>query len=152
MSKKQFHVLSLLLLILLTACGNKEDQTTVTPEPTAAPAPPPPPPGVTAGTISLGKAVGPDKKVTAATESFAKGDTIYASVDTTGSGTATLKATWTYLQGGQTAIVNEESQTISGPATTEFHISKPGGWPAGDYQVEVFLDGSSIGTKRFKVG
>jgi len=101
----------------------------------------------------VGKAIGPDKKITAPVESFAKGDTIYASVDTTGTGTATLKAKWTYKKGDQTTVVNEESQTInaSGPATTEFHVSKPGGWPAGDYQVELFLDDKPIGMKMFTV-
>jgi len=34
---------------------------------------------------------------------------------------------------------------------TEFHISKPGGWPEGDYKVEVMLNGASAGTKSFKV-
>ena len=59
-------------------------------------APAPAPAGISAGTISLGKAVGPDKKVSAPVEAFAKGETIYASVETTGAGTATLKAKWTY--------------------------------------------------------
>ena len=91
--------------------------------------------------------------MSAPVEAFAKGDTIYASVETTGTGTATLKAKWTYKKGDQTTAVNEESQTITpaGPATTEFHISKPGGWPAGQYQVEVFLDDKPIGVKNFTV-
>ena len=55
--------------------------------------------------------------------------------------------------GGDMTVVNEESRTImpAGPATTEFHISKPDGWPSGDYQVEVFLDDMSVGVKNFKV-
>jgi hypothetical protein len=39
----------------------------------------------------------------------------------------------------------------TGPATTEFHISKSDGWPAGDYQVEIFLDDRAIGTRSFTV-
>lgn len=152
MSKKYLHPLSLLLLsILLTACGGADTPPAATPEP--APAPAPEPVGVTAGTINLGKAVGADKKITTPAEKFAKGDTIYASIDTTGTGTATLKAKWTYLKGGQSTAVNEESQTImpTGPATTEFHVSKPGGWPAGDYQVELFIDDKPVGSKTFTV-
>jgi hypothetical protein len=152
MKTKSLYISGLLLVILLAACGKKED-TTTTITPTPAPAPAPEPAGVTAGSITLGKAVGPDKKVTAPTETFAKGDTIYASVDTSGAGTATLKAQWTYVKGAETTPVNDESQTImpTGPATTEFHVQKPGGWPAGDYRVEVFLDGKSVGVKEFKV-
>jgi len=152
MNRKSLYVSGMLLLILLTGCGPKEEtSTTVTPDPTLAPAPEPA--GVTAGSITLGKAVGPDKKITTPAETFAKGDTIYAAVDTTGSGTATLQAKWTYVKGAETTPVNEESQTImpTGPATTEFHIQKPGGWPAGDYRVEIFLDDKSIGVKEFKV-
>jgi hypothetical protein len=49
--------------------------------------------------------------------------------------------------------VKEDTATITptGPATTEFHISKPDGWPAGDYSVEILLDGKSVATKSFKV-
>jgi len=154
MSKKGVCALSALLLILFTACGKKEEtKPAAVPETAPAAAPAPPPAGVQAGTISLGKAIGPDKKVTAPVETFAKGDTIYVSVDTVGTGPATLKAKWTYHKGGQTTVVDEKPQTInpSGPATTEFHVSKPGGWPAGEYQVELFLDDKSIGVRSFTV-
>jgi hypothetical protein len=150
MNRKSLYVCGLLLLMLLAACGTKEETTTTV---TPAPAPAPEPAGVSAGSVTLGKAVDADKKITTSADSFAKGDTIYASVDTTGSGTATLKAKWTYTKGAETTTVEEQSQTImpTGPATTEFHIQKPGGWPAGDYRVEIFLDDKSIGVKEFKV-
>jgi len=91
--------------------------------------------------------------VSAATESFAKGDTFYVSIDTSGAGTATLKAKWTYHKGGQVVPVKEDAQTIAptGPATSEFHISKPDGWPTGDYQVELFLNDKPIGARKFAV-
>ena len=37
------------------------------------------------------------------------------------------------------------------PATSEFHISKPDGWPAGDYQVEISINDKPAGTKKFTV-
>lgn len=147
----------------IAGCGRNE------PSPPAAEAPPPsapaetpaPPPAVaeptaavTVGDIAVGNAIGADKKVTATPATLGRNDTIYASVDTTGSGSATLKARWTYLQpGAEPTVVNEETQTIqaSGPATTEFHISKPDGWPAGEYQVELFVNDVSAGTRRFTV-
>jgi len=143
--------------VALAACGKKEPPPPPppppAPAPVPAPAPPPAPVGVMLSAVTLGKAVGADKKVTAATEAFAKGDTIYASVDTTGAGSATLVAKWTYTKDGKTVPVKEDSATITptGPATSEFHISKPDGWPAGNYSVEILLDGKTVSTKSFKV-
>ncbi len=115
---------------------------------------PPAPAGVSVSSATLGSAIGADKKVTAPKESFAKGDTIYVAVDTAGSGWATVKAKWTFIgKDGKSVPVKEDTQTIqaTGPATTEFHISKPDGWPVGDYQVEVLVDDKPVQTKRFTV-
>ena len=146
------------LVLVLGACGKKEEpaQSQTLPAPAEAPksASPPPAAGVAVVTITLGKAVGADKKVAQSSDRFGKKDTIYAAVDTSGAGTATLKARWTYRKGGEEIVVKEDSQTIvpTGPATSEFHISKPDGWPAGDYQVEIFVDDKSAGSKTFSVG
>jgi hypothetical protein len=151
MSKKPLFVLCA-LLIMFAGCGKTEPAPTA-PPPELTPAPAPAPAGVAGGVINVGKGIGADKRISAPAEAFAKGDTIYASVETSGSGTAVLKAKWTFAKGGQATVVKEESQTImpTGPATSEFHISKPDGWPAGDYQVELFLDDKSIGSKSFTV-
>ena len=101
--------------------------------------------------VDMGRSVTADKAISSNTESFKPSDTIYASVATEGAApTATLKARWTY-QDGQ--VVDESTQTIAptGNARTEFHISKPDGWPAGKYKLEVFLNGSSAATKDFEV-
>ena len=142
------------LALTLNACGKKEEAPT--PQPIPAPTAPVPPQviaGVTVGTITLGNAIGASKKVTQAADSFGKKDTIYAAVDTTGAGTAKLRAKWTYRKGSQDSLVKEESQTITptGPASSEFHISKPDGWPTGDYQVEIFVEDKSVGTKAYTV-
>jgi hypothetical protein len=153
-------LLALAFAVALGACGKKaEPPPTSTPAPAPAPAPEtmpapaPAPAGVTLSSVSLGKSVGADKKVTAASEVFAKRDTIHASVDTNGTGSATLAAKWTYSKADKTAPVKEDSATITptGPATTDFHISKPDGWPVGNYQVEILIDGKSVATKPFKV-
>jgi hypothetical protein len=158
----RFTIACLLALSIgLAGCGRKEPPAsggaqsppvTTAPEPTAAP--PAAPAQVAVTTITIGNAISTDNKVTTRPETLSPKDTIYASVDTTGSGTADLKARWTYLQPGQEpTVVNEETITINpvGPATTEFHISKPDGWPAGDYQVEIFANDVSAGTQRFTV-
>jgi hypothetical protein len=125
--------------------------------------PPPPPPVVTAAppapvavsTVTLGNAIGADKKVVTAAETFGAKDTIYASVETTGVGQAKLRALWSFVKGDKTAKVDETTIELdaTGPTVNEFHISKPSGWPPGDYKVEVFL-GDAAGpavTKTFKV-
>jgi len=142
---------------LFAACEKKVETTKTT---TTAPAP-----GTTTqqtttttttttgGTIMVGTAVGPDKRISAPKESFGKNDTMYVAVDTTATGTLNMKAKWTYMKDGQSTVVKEESQTVAatGPTTSEFHISKPDGWPAGDYQVEVWVNDQPAGTKRFVV-
>lgn len=146
--------------LALSACGKKEEPAPApapTPAPaTPAPAPTTPPPvaapaPIAVASVDLGTAVGPDQKVSTPATTFTPKDTIYAAVSTTGTATnAVLNAKWTF-QDGQT--VNESSQTIApnGPAVTSFHISKPDGWPAGNYKVEITLDGKSVATKDFSV-
>lgn len=101
--------------------------------------------------IDLGRSLNADKSIKDNTDSFRPSDTIYASVKTDGSGiNVGLKARWTYENGQP---VDEATQSISpnGEARTEFHISKPEGWPKGKYKLEVFLNGQSAGTKEFTV-
>jgi hypothetical protein len=107
--------------------------------------------GVRVSQIDLGRSLTADKTINDKTDSFKPDDTIYASILTEGTAaTATLKARWTY-QDGQ--AVKESKQTIAptGDARTEFHISKPDGWPTGKYKLEVFLNDSSAATKDFEV-
>ena len=107
--------------------------------------------GVRVAQVDIGRSLTADKMISGNTDSFKPSDTIYASIATEGAApTATLKARWTY-QDGQ--VVNESTQTIAPTrdARTEFHISKPDGWPAGKYKLEVLLNGSSAATKDFEV-
>jgi hypothetical protein len=101
--------------------------------------------------IDLGRSVGPDKRVTAPMSDFAPADTIYASVSTSGSSpSATLTAKWSFEDG---QVVDETTHPIAptGPAVTEFHVSKPGGFPKGKYRVDITLNGTPAGTKEFTV-
>jgi hypothetical protein len=146
--------------LTIAACNKSPENApapATTPPPAAAPAATPPPAatpaaqGVSVTSVDLGTAVGADQKVTSPTTMFSPKDTIYAAVSTTGAASnATLGAKWTY-QDGQT--VNDSSQTIAptGPAVTTFHISKPDGWPAGNYKVEISLDGNAVSSKDFSV-
>ena len=160
--RRQIAILFCFGTSLLTGCNGKPSDPKSEAPPAEQPAPPPAAPaaapapaaGVSVVGVTLGKSIGADKKVGEPTESFGKADTIYASVATTGSAaSATLTAHWTFQAKSGEKSVKEDSQTIAptGEAVTEFHISKPDGWPLGDYKVEVLLDGKSVATKTFKV-
>jgi hypothetical protein len=101
--------------------------------------------------VKLGRSVGSDKRLTDETDNFRPTDVVYAVVETQGSGApAELRARWTYEDG---QVVDESSRNISaaGGDFTEFHISKPSGWPRGKYQVEILLNGQSVETEDFEV-
>lgn len=107
------------------------------------------------GSVTLGNAVGADKKVAKAKTAFAPNDkTIYASVATEGSTAgATLAAKWTYQDGDTATTVSDISQSIStdGPAVTTFKVQNPNEWPEGKYKVVISLNGQAVGNEAFEV-
>jgi hypothetical protein len=160
----RFHRTTTLILVLLVGCialfgcKKKEEapppEATVTPAAVETPAPVATPAVVAfkVTSIDLGKAIGADKKVTDAATTFAPKDTIYAVANSEGTAASVkLTAKWTF--GDKNQSVKDEDQTIAptGPAATEFHVSKPKGWPVGHYKVEILADGVSAGTKEFDV-
>ncbi|MGB3463198.1 hypothetical protein [Rhodanobacter lindaniclasticus] len=155
-SRPLILAVSLAAALALTACGKKDESASEVPAtpPPAATAPttmaPAPAAMVAFTSVELGSTVDASNKIVAAGTSFAPKDTIYASVDTSGSGNATLSAKWTY-QDGQT--VHEDSKTLdaTGPETTAFMISKPDGFPVGNYKVDISLNGTQVASKDFSV-
>lgn len=136
-----------LLLVVAAGCSNKTEDTSMT---EASPAPGATTP-VSVVAVDLGRNIDAEKKVTERVEEFKPSDTIYASVVTSGAApNARIGVKWTFEDG---QVVDQAEQVIApdGAATTEFHITKPDGLPAGNYKVEVFVDGSSVQTKDFKV-
>ena len=130
------------LLLVAAACSKKADTGTTGTTGTAA---------LKVTDVSLGRAVGSDKAISDSTTNFRPNDTIYASVATEGSAVSgTLRAKWSF-EDGQT--VEESTRTLvpNGPERTEFHISKPNGWPAGKYRLEVFLNDQPASAKSFEV-
>jgi hypothetical protein len=146
----RLFVLSFALTAVVSAGCKKESPPPPQNEPAAA-APAPAPAAFSVTGVEVGKQVGPDKRITNPTTTFGTKDTIHASVTTDGAAPKkVIAARWTY-QGGQ--VVKEAAETIAptGPAATEFHISKPSGWPVGKYQVEISVDGTPSGSKDFEV-
>lgn len=144
---------TLLTLVALTAaCGSKPAPPPA-PVVVATPVPTPAPAAVSG--VTLGNAIGADKSVSAAAETFAVRDTIYASVATTGTGHVKLRALWSFVKDDKTAKVNETTMEFesTGPANNEFHVENAKGWPKGDYKVDIFFGDSETPatTKTFKV-
>ena len=120
------------------------------------PAPPPAPaPTVLVGGVDLGSAVGADKKITVAGDTFKHADTIYIAVttltsDPDASVPGKLEAKWTF-EDGQTVKDDSVDAQFKGAGMTDFSISNPKGLASGKYQVDVSLNGKLAQSKGFGV-
>ena len=161
---RQTLAAALIVALAVTACGKQQPpptssnpatptQAPAAPAPSATPAPAAPV-GATANvtSLTLGSALNGDGKITAPATTFSPKDTIYAQVVTSGgSGNAAISARWTFGQGQVVSENNESVSTAAGNATTTFHISKPDGFPAGMYKVDVSVDGKPAKSASFEV-
>jgi hypothetical protein len=150
-------VAALTATLMLAGC-KKEEPVVVTPPTRTAPAPAPMPRAAATASVTqvqLGSTAGADGRVTTESNAFAPTDTVTASVSTNtsepmSSVSGTLTAKWTY-QDGQVVNQQDQSFTFTGPGVTNFQISKPDGWPAGNYTLTVSLDGKVAQTREFSV-
>ena len=135
-----------LALLAVGACGRKEQPATETSSGAIATGS-----AVQVADVTLGRSVSGDKRVMNATDTFSTRDTIFASVHTTGASPNAVLVTRWIFQDGQ--VVNENSENISptGDAYSEFHVSKPSGWPPGRYTVKVLVNGQEASSKEFTV-
>jgi hypothetical protein len=160
MTRNSLHTaiaVALIGTLALVGC-KKKDETAALPPPAAEPAPAPAPmptepapapaPTTTNDTmVDLGNAIGADNRVTAPSTTFAKGDTIHASVATDGAA-GNLTAKWTF---GDQVVDTQDKAVAAGPQVTEFSVSKPDGWPLGKYKLEVSTNGAVVQTREFEV-
>jgi len=107
--------------------------------------------------ITTGRELGADGNLRddARTMNFWTSDTFYVAVQTEGSAdNVTLQARWTGPDG---TVAGEASKTISpkGATTTLLQAAPPKAkddrWPAGDYKLEVLVNGTSQGTRDLNV-
>jgi hypothetical protein len=98
--------------------------------------------------IQVGRALNQDRSVSSITTLFKPTETVYVAVQT-GAGKGVISVKWKFGD----HLIDEPSKKVDydGPASTEFHLQNSGGFPPGDYSVEVFIDGVSVGTRAFKV-
>lgn len=104
--------------------------------------------------VTMGDDVAPDHRVTTAKTRFAPSvKIIYAAVETQGvTDSATLSATWSYVEGTPRQIVStSQSIATDGPAVTTFEVRNPNQWPLGKYQVVIAVDGKTVSTQDFEV-
>jgi hypothetical protein len=155
-------IIALAAALALAACDKstppapapKPAQTAPTPPATPAVTPTPAPARATFVSVELGNGVNASGNALngPASTTFGSKDTIYALVATSSASAepSTIAARWTF---GDSTLVNESNHQVSatGSSVTEFHISKPDGWPAGKYSVAVSIDGKPVGSKDFEV-
>lgn len=152
MMRTRFPLLAVIAVSTLAAAGCRKDEVPPADSAAAAPAPPP---AAAVTTIETGKHIDASKRIVDTASTFAPRDTMYVSVVTTNATANTMLKTVVTFQSGQ--VVDSSSQAVAAPtapggsSVTEFHLVKPGGWPVGDYTVEVWLDGQSAGTRTLTV-
>jgi archaellum component FlaG (FlaF/FlaG flagellin family) len=99
--------------------------------------------------IQIGRSLNQDGSVASITTLFKPSETVYVSVQT-GAGKGVIGVKWKFGN----KVVAEPTKPVdynSGPKSTEFHLQNSGGFPPGDYSVDVFIDGVQVGSRNFKV-
>jgi len=100
--------------------------------------------------IQVGRSLNQDGSVASITTLFKPSETVYVAVQT-GAGKGVIGVRWKY----GSKVVAEPTKSVdynAGPKSTEFHLQNSGGFPPGDYSVDVLIDGVQVGTRNFKVG
>lgn len=116
-----------------------------------APAPPPDLGDFKIVSVLLGASLDAERIVVADAETFAPKDKIHASVLSTGAHEGLrLSAKWLAPDGSVVAQTEQPLAPTTATATT-FSIANPTGWPLGEYQLQVAVNGSTLQTRTFRV-
>jgi hypothetical protein len=99
--------------------------------------------------VQTGRSLNSDNSVGSHTMRFKPDDTMYVAVLTDGPGSGSIGVRWRYAG----RLVSDETRELSyrDSAATEFHIQNSGGFPAGDYAVEIVVDGEVFATRALRV-
>ena len=162
---------SILVLFLAAACDRGEQPVTTTPTPQAPATPPaPPPPAPQAATepkpdaaaarttgpfrivgVDLGTTVGPDGRIATPADHLPSSDTIHAVLRTEGKPEAmTLTARWSYNK-QQNLGTQEIAVTADPKAPVATKLTKDGGFPKGEYRIEIWRGNDVQIAKNFVV-
>ena len=105
---------------------------------------------LTLANIQIGRSLNQDRSVASITTLFKPNETIYVAVQTTAAGKGVISVKWKF----GAKVIDEPSKPVeyNGPASTDFQLKPSGGFPPGDYSVDILIDGVQVGTRAFKVG
>jgi hypothetical protein len=104
---------------------------------------------LTVSNIQTGRSLNSDNSVGTLATTFKPNDTIYVAVLTSGIGSATIGVKFSYL--GRAISEPEKKVSYRGAAATEFHIEYSGGFPAGEYDIDVTFNGQPAGMRKVRV-
>lgn len=99
--------------------------------------------------IQVGRSLNQDGSIASITTLFKPSETIYVAVQT-GAGKGVIGVRWKFGN----KVVAEPTKPVdysTGPRSTEFHLQNSGGFPPGDYSVDILIDGVQVGSRNFKV-
>jgi hypothetical protein len=155
MKRASVHVLLLVLGASIAAfgCKNKEEAAVAAPPPAmeATASPMDVPAGARIERITTAKAVNADDSPGETTAAFGKADTVYISMWTANAPVGTeIRARWIGPDGKQ---FNEDRIVTdkAGDGYTSFYARNRNGWDAGNYRVEILLNGQPAGTAAFVI-
>ena len=99
--------------------------------------------------IQTGRSLNQDGSIASISTQFKPNETIYVSVQTTGSAPGTISVQWKY----QGRVIDEPNKQVdpSGPASTSFQLQNAARFPEGDYSVDIFINGQQVGSRNFRV-
>jgi hypothetical protein len=101
--------------------------------------------------VLLGKSLDADGVVQTDSERFGRKDKIYATVLSTGAHQGLrLQAKW-LAPDGSTVAETEQPLVPTGATATSFSIANPEGWPEGEYELRIAINGSPMQARKFQV-
>ena len=95
-----------------------------------------------------------DAEGTQPTTDFTPEDTFFALVELENApDETTVRAVWTAVavEGTEPDTQIEETELETGSGTVQFELSNTNLWPAGDYKVDIYLNGELAETAEFRV-
>jgi hypothetical protein len=101
--------------------------------------------------IDLGRHIDAENKIPDDTDTFAPSDTIYASVQTSGTAEtgSSVVGRWTFPDG---SMVNQNANEAATTADRlVFFIAKPGGLPSGNYTFQILVNDREVRSKAARV-
>lgn len=145
-------VIGLVIISTITGCGKKEESKPAV-DTTAVTTPPPPePPKPSVASVTLAKGMGQDKSPVDVASEFKPKETVYAIVRTDNAvAGSVIGARWYYTKTNQEVGADSISLKDNGTNMTDLKLMNKKGMPAGEYKVDISLNGEIVKSEMFKV-